>query len=202
MLPPIVRSGPRTGRAAASRRGYTLIELIVVITIIAMVAGTVAVSWQSLLPSQRLNAAVRELASRLHGTRSEAISRSMEFRIWYDIDEDRYWVEMPTPEAERRRTGTNLEFEEFEENEVLRLFETDLKDGVEFSRITIDGEDYDDGIVFVRFDPLGASSEHTILLHQEQFDRYFTIEVLPLTGLIKFHDGDYVREEAEDADFD
>ena len=36
----------------------------------------------------------------------------------------------------------------------------------------------------------------------EPFDRYFTIEVLALTGLIKFHEGIYERETPKDADFD
>ena len=60
--------------------------------------------------------------------------------------------------------------------------------------VTVDDVTYDDGEVMVRFQPLGASSYHTVQLRQEQFDREFTIELLPVTGEIRFHEGLFERE--------
>ena len=74
--------------------------------------------------------------------------------------------------------------------------------GIDIVEVVIDDNAYYDGEVFVRFDPLGASSFHTVTLHQELFDRTFTIEAMPLTGDIRFHDGIFKREPAQEGDFD
>ena len=80
--------------------------------------------------------------------------------------------------------------------------ETNLRDwGLEIKQVTIDGEDYVDKQVYVRFDPLGAASYHTVVLRQEKFDREFTVEALPLTGEVRVHDGAFEREPADESDF-
>jgi hypothetical protein len=53
----------------------------------------------------------------------------------------------------------------------------------------------------VRFDPLGAASDHTIVLVQPEYERHYTIEVLALTGLVRFHDGVFQREPPQEGDF-
>jgi hypothetical protein len=65
----------------------------------------------------------------------------------------------------------------------------------------VSNEDYNTGQVVVSFDPLGAASDHTITLVQHPYDNIYTIEVLALTGLIRFHDGEFKREYPEDSDF-
>ena len=180
-------------RRARARAGFSIVELLVVVVILGLLAGVTTVSWTSVMPQTALNSDVRALSSRIHGTRSDAISRNVEFQIVYDIDENRYWVRPPFNE--------DGEFEPREE-ERAQLYATDLSPGVEFREITIDGRTFNDGVVQVRFDPLGASNDHTILLHHVTFDRYHTIEVLALTGLIRFHDGIFERDEVDDGDFD
>lgn len=181
-------------RRAARSRGYTLIELLVVIIILGMVATVVLVSWESIIPNQRLNSDVRALAARLYGARNDAIARNATFQIGYDIDKERYWIE--TPFAKDGGGFATID------DEVLIVEETELGEGVAIESITINGELYDGGKVWVPFDARGSSSHHLIVLHQELFQRYFTIEVIGLTGLIKFHDGIYEREPVTEADFD
>lgn len=178
------------------RAGFTLVELMVVLLILGMVAGMATMSWQKILPTQELNTDVRALAARIQGTRSDAIARNAEFKIYYDIDADRYWVETPYT------VGGGFVLREQDEELRLEVMETDLHEGVSIQSVTIDGIEYLDGVVFVRFDPLAASSAHTVILYQALFERHFTIEVLALTGLIKFHEGIYRRDEPQDADFD
>ena len=177
-----------------SRAGFSLVEILAVLIILALMAGIAAVNWQASLPREQLNSTVRVLAERINGARADAIARNLEFQIVYDLENDRYWVETPYAlEGGRLAQG---------DEERATLFETTLEDTITFHEITIDGETYDDGVVFVRFSPLGASNDHLIVLHQGVFDRYFTIEVLALTGLVRFHDGYFVREEPRDGDFD
>ena len=47
--------------AAGLRAGFTLIELMAVIIVLGMIAGTVSVSWKALVPRTQLNSQVREL---------------------------------------------------------------------------------------------------------------------------------------------
>jgi prepilin-type N-terminal cleavage/methylation domain-containing protein len=184
--------GPRAQRAAA---GFTLIELMVVIIILGMISGIAMVSWQALLPNQKFNTAVRRLSEVLHQTRSDAIARSHEFRIYYNIDEDDYRIRSPF------RVGGGLATSE--DDEFVWVEDTNLgKEGINILQVTIDDVTYYDGEVYVRFDPLGAASYHTVVLRQDLFDREFTIEAMPLTGDIRFHDGLFQREPAQENDFD
>ena len=41
-----------------------------------------------------------------------------------------------------------------------------------------------------------------MLLRQNLFDREFTLEAMPLTGDIRFHDGRFQRPEVTDKDFE
>jgi Tfp pilus assembly protein FimT len=156
--------------------------------------GIAMTSWESLLPNQELNSALRNLSEALYGTRSEAIARNREFRIYYDIDRDSY----------RIRTPFHIEggFVTSDEDPRVWTHETDLAEhGIDITEITIDDVPYSDGEVYVRFDPLGAASYHTVLLRQAVFQREFTVEALPLTGEVRVHDGVFEREPPDENDF-
>ena len=115
--------------------------------------------------------------------------------IQSDLDSERYWNRTPY------RPGGGFAIAEEEEH--LIVDEANLDEaGLTIDTVTIDDRTYNDGLVEVRFDPLGTSSWHTIVLSQPLFERSFTIEVLPLTGEIRFHDGLFERELAEERDFE
>lgn len=183
-----------TGAPSTRRPGFTLVEIVVVTIVLGLIASAVMISWEALLPNQKLNSAIRHLSETLYGTRSDAIARNREFRVYYDIDRDFYWVRTPF------REGGGFAIADEEPRILVR--EMDLaKEGVEIVEVTIDDNTYTDGVVYVRFDPLGAASYHTVVLEQPIFERMFTIEALPLTGEIRFHDGYFQRELAEEGDF-
>jgi len=181
-------------RRGARSTGFTILELAVVVVIIGMAASAVSVAWQAVIPRTKLNTAVRNLASVLWDTRSEAIARNSEFELHYQIDENRYWVVTPY-----RAGGVGGVASKNDE----RLFvsQHNLPEGVTIARVTIDGIEYEDGEVFVRFTPLGNASGHTVVFYQEIFERFYTIEVLALTGLIRFHDDIFIREVPREGDF-
>lgn len=176
-----------------SRAGFTMVELLVVVLIIGVAAGATTIAWEAIVPRAKLNSAVRELASTLWTCRSDAIARNADFQIHYQIDENRYWVLSPY------RVDGGLA-ETLEERQVIR--EVNLAPDVEIVTVTINETIHDQGVVPVFFDPRGTATGHTVLLRQAQFDRLFTLEVLSLTGLIRFHDGEYYRELPREGDFD
>lgn len=181
------------------RAGFTLVEILVVVAIAGLMVGVVTVSMESLVPGERLNASIRELASELSRARAEAISRNMEFRIEYDQVNNRYRVATPFAVG----GGTVRTFDDPDDDEQ-RYFGPwkDLHPGVAFKRIVIGGVEHVGTSCYVRFDPLGAASDHSVILTQPAFQNAFTIEVLPLTGLIRMHAGEYVRDFPDDGDFD
>ncbi len=195
-----MKSRPRIERRSAAA-GFTLVELMVAIVIIGLMAGIVSVSWERILPGAQLNADVRGLSNRLHGARSESISRSAIFRIFYDLDNEEYWMLTPYDEEGRLQSRPYDPSEPSDEQGRVEAFRTALRAGIEFVEVTIDGEVYSDGVVQVRFDPLGASNDHSVVLHQDKPQREYTVEVLGLTGLIRFHDGIFRREVPDDSDF-
>jgi Tfp pilus assembly protein FimT len=173
-----------------------MVELLGVVMILGLIGTVAMVSWQALLPGTKVNAAIRDLSEALAGARSEAIARNARFEVYYDLDQERYWIRTPY------RIGGGLATAVDEEQRVVRDETALSKAGLQIVEVRIDDESYVDGQVFVRFDPLGASSAHTIVLFHELFKANYTIEVLPLTGEVRVHEGLYERPLPRDGDFD
>jgi Tfp pilus assembly protein FimT len=172
---------------------------MVIVVLLGILASLIYVSIQSLLPRTQLNSAVRELSATLHEARSDAISRNAEFRVEYYFeksDDHPRGYRVITP----FRAGGGGGLAAFDEERLARAWHT-LPDSVQFSKITVNDEEHTTGQVVVRFDPLGAASDHSITLLQMPYENVYTIEVLALTGLIRLHDGEYQREYPKDADF-
>jgi Tfp pilus assembly protein FimT len=190
---------PRLHTAARRRAGFTVMELAAVILILGMMTYTVRVSFESLVPGERLNSSVRELADTLRQARSEAASRNQEYFVEYDLENARFRI--VTPYLVGGDGQRWIEDVHHEEDRYLAPW-INLRPGVEFGSLYLAGEVYAKTLVRVRFDPLGAASDHSVTLQQPEYESKFTIEVLALTGLIRMHDGDFFRELPDDGDFD
>jgi Tfp pilus assembly protein FimT len=183
----------------SARAAFTLVELMVMVVILGMLATLTTFAWRAVLPSTELNSAVRGLAGTLSEARSDAIARNAEFWIEYYFEET---AEHPrgyrvvTPFRVGGQGGLAVE----DEQRLARPWVV-LPDSVEFQAITVDGKTFTGGRVTVRFDPLGAASDHTIVLVQPEYENHYTIEVLALTGLVRFHDGVFQREPPQEGDF-
>lgn len=173
-------------------RGFSLVEMLVVVVILGMIATLVTINWRAILPKTELHSAVRTLASMIQGAHSEAIARNAVFKIEYDVDKHRYRLNTPY------RLGGGPAANE---DERMALDWVELPDSVRFQRVRIDDVDYPKGMVFVRFDPLGAASSHVITLLQKPYDNAYTIEVQALTGMIAYHEGFFERTPPQEDEF-
>ncbi len=169
---------------------------MVVVVIMGMIGSVTVISMGSMRPKQAFQSAIHKISDALAKARSEAIARNRPFSIIYNIDESTYEICSPYLEG-----GGLAPTERGEDN--LRIDFTDLKeDGIEIEMIHADERNWTSDEIFLRFDPLGVSSYHAIVIRQPLYDRVSTIEMLPLTGEIRFHEGSFIREPAVEGDFE
>ena len=169
-----------------------MVELLGVLIVIGLIASLVVVNWAQLLPGTELNAAIHNLGAAIQGARSDSIARNGEFRLYYDMEQSSWWVLSPYgPNGVAART-------EEERVTVNRAF---FPENVAIQRVTLGGQEFVEGTVYVTFDPLGRAIDHTVTLMHTVYGNSMTVEVLPLTGLVRFHDGEFQRPILDEGDF-
>jgi len=87
--------GPPGGRALSScERGFTLIELIIVMLLLAIAASLVAPRMSSFFRGRALNHEVRRMLSLAHYAQSRAVSEGVPVVLWVDPKSATYGVEV------------------------------------------------------------------------------------------------------------
>ena len=137
-----------------NQRGFTLVELIVVMVIIALMMGLVAASLSRSVSSAEARAATRKLVANLRYTRTKAIVDKQEKTFSVDIENRSYT-------APGRKAIT-------------------LPDGVELSLTTARSEMTDENVGGIRFFPDGGSTGGHIEMYVN--GREYRVDVAWLTG--------------------
>ena len=75
--------------------GFTLLELVLVLLLMGLIAGLTLPFVVSTLDRIKLQSEVRQIASAIQFTRSEAISRKTLFTFNVDINKSQYWLAIP-----------------------------------------------------------------------------------------------------------
>jgi len=78
--------------ASAHSRGFTLVELLVVMALMGLLTALISPRVQSALPGFELRTAARELAAAFRETRAEAVRRGEPTVLTLEIDSGRYRV--------------------------------------------------------------------------------------------------------------
>lgn len=194
----VTRSASASSAAHGGRAGFSLIEMLGVLVVMGLIATIVTANWNAILPKEDLHTAVRQLSETLGGTRSNAIAYNASYQIQYDLEGSRYRVITPFKSAQPGARQGELAVRD---EDRLALPWTQLPKTVKFQSITVEGIEATRGMVFVRFDPLGTASGHTLVLVQAVTENRYTIEVQGLLGLIDYHEGVYSRPPPKEGDF-
>ena len=76
-------------------RGFSLIELTVVVVIIALTMAITMPRFRASLLSDHLKASTRRVAMLITSLSKEAVRENKDYLLYFDLSENRYWTENP-----------------------------------------------------------------------------------------------------------
>jgi len=186
-----------TGRPRRNRpAGFTLFEFAVVLFIISLFFVLVAVPIQGVLSGGDLGQATRLLMSEVRKLRGEAAYTRKVQTLVLNIEKNTFYALDPETPVEFRKTEESL----FEEEKEVLPREKDLPSGVFFTDVVLDtvGK-IQEGKAEVRFFANGCV-EHTLIHLRNEGGKAYTLEINPVTGFIKTHEG-YIEQKRQGSRF-
>ena len=75
----------------ADKRGFTLVEMMIVIALLAIIAAIAAPNFQTYMAQRRLNGAARQVMTDLMDARMKAVSENNQFKVFF-LDTHQYKV--------------------------------------------------------------------------------------------------------------
>jgi len=163
---------------AASRtqeNGFTLIELMVVIFIVALVFQIVAFNMGALIPASLLDSEANKFIGSYDYLRSEARVQGKRYKLQVDLVRGRWRVVLP---PEDRLLSTQVQPEE------MPLEWSPLDERVRYSTYSVaGGQAARQGIVDIVIDENGGSADQTLSFRlKENEEMIWTVQVRGLTG--------------------
>lgn len=166
-------------RAKCSKKGFTLLEILVVMLIIALIMGIALPRFGALLGS-RIKSDMRSLVGAVEFAFFLANSQKKPVRINYDVQSGKYWLSMLQIVDEEKNVGEFVDFTDKKKQ---------LSSGVKFVDIFIaHSGKVDTGIVFTLCTPQGYCEPTTIHLRDDS-EHDFTLRLKPLTGEVTIYQG-------------
>lgn len=77
------------------RAGFTLIELVIVMTILAAMAMTVTPVFRGSFARARADHAARDLYAEIKAAQESAVTEAVEYRVYFDTKANTYWPARP-----------------------------------------------------------------------------------------------------------
>ena len=145
--------------------GFTLLELVLVLLLMGLIAGLTLPFVVSTLDRIKLQSEVRQIASAIQFTRSEAISRKTLFIFNVDIDKSQYWLAIPKQEEVTQSKPID---------ETVQIMDYQRAD-----------ETLTEGIFMILFYPRGNSSGGTIRfksIDDKDEENIYAVTIDPITG--------------------
>ena len=186
-----------TGRPKKNKTaGFTLFEFAVVLFIISLFFVLVAVPIEGVLSGGDLGQATRMLMSEVSRLRGEAAYTRKVQTLVLDMEKNTFYALDPETPADFRKPEESL----FEEEKEVVPRRKDLPSGVFFADVVLDtlGK-IQEGKAEVRFFANGCV-EHALIHLKNQGGKIYTLEINPVTGLIKTHEG-YIEQKRQGSRF-
>ena len=146
-------------RAVRTTRGFTLIELVLVILIIGLLMAIVAPAMGGLLRSQRLDGSARIIAGMLKEARIRAAADAKPYRLVIDTDDNTCWLEALTPQGFERPQSSVGKVLEFGDGLILEF----------------EGGETEGPLLMVRVEPDGVGELAQITITREQDDEQVAV---------------------------
>lgn len=166
----------KTGYMKNEKRGFTLIEIIVVIAIIGLISGVLIPRLPDVTASQ-LKSTARKLASIITYTYDRAAATQNVYRITFDIEKNSYYLSYLNPERQ------------FEQTEISFVKATRLPKTMSISKmVTATKGTVISGEAYIHFFPSGYVEQSVIYL-KDAAQNEMTLIVHPLTGRVVVKEG-------------
>ena len=160
--------------------GFTLIELIVVITILAVLASYTLPNLDNFSPKYRLRSAARTVGQTVGWARSLGGGLGKEYVVRYNLDENTITIILPPADDE----DPDLDIDSRED-----LGAESLPIGIEIDRILhADGDKDEFGIVDIILDEYGSSGTHIAVLTNEN-EASIAVSFRAILGTVEYLPG-------------
>ncbi len=169
------------GKEKRMKKGFSLIELLVVLVLISVFSAFVGVNVAGSLGNMGLKTASKKVAASLRYARSRAITESIPYVALLDLNQNRMTIkpDLVSPGSEKKTgdSGSNMK------KTGAKHFH--LPEDVKFKNaLTFDGAESDSRFFAVVFMPNGCSSGGTIYLENNR-ERGSTVKIDFITGTVR-----------------
>lgn len=161
-------------KASHHTRGYTLIELIVVIVLLGLMLGVTVPRFRQALLNDSLDTTALRLVGLVQNLRERAISGQVSYILHLDIRGKRIWAFASTASGEEQEIARERAYE--------LPADVKIQDVWSWSN----GKFFNEGTI--RFSRKGYIEQSVIHLQSED-GREVSLELIPFLGSIKIHEG-------------
>jgi type II secretion system protein H len=173
-------SARHIGRHVA--RGMTLMEIMTVITILAVMMALTFPTMRNFNEKNKLRGAAREIVALMKYARTEAVFGERTTEIFLNLEKRQYWLDLREVDP---KTGTLNPKRKKKQLEMLRELHKDIY----FDEVTTyDSNIVKDQLIAIDFFPDGTASPIMLTLANKKGSR-MTIELLKSTGLSEISAG-------------